>query len=124
VANNRMYLLHKPTGFAVQLANRMGGSYTTRLGAVDLENALNDLFDEAAEGDEFALCFEIDDDNPHAVRIIDLEHFGSGNLKTIGWAEKQTVASDRQALDVGQLTDKDLEAIGKAKVPDDEAIND
>lgn len=59
MANNRMYLVHKPTGFAFFLGKRMGAEwYNPHECTVD---DLNEFFEECYDGggqDEFCLAME------------------------------------------------------------------
>lgn len=77
MANNRMWLIYKPTGHAVLLAKRMsdgwylndpdtlGTSMTRFLDAVDADQVWNKVLC-SGEQDDFALGLEVPGDNPHS----------------------------------------------------------
>ena len=73
MANNRMFLVYRPTGDAVFLGKRLGrGWYGTR---EDLAERIAELFHRAesaaAEGalsqDDFGIALEVGEHQPHAI---------------------------------------------------------
>lgn len=61
MANNRMWLLHRPTGKAVFLAKRMGDGWYTKNDALGLNEFFDHLQNVATDGwmgDDFVLAME------------------------------------------------------------------
>jgi len=72
MANNRMFLVYRPTGDAVYLGKRMGwGWYGTPEDVAQRIAALFEKAEEAAGGgfsqDDFALALEACENQPHAI---------------------------------------------------------
>src|SRR6185369_11071979 len=68
MANNRMFLVYKPTGDAVYLGKRMGdGWYDVPETLGNALQALFDLVEHKGPLDGFALAMENGWDNPHVI---------------------------------------------------------
>jgi len=94
MANNRMYLLHKPTGRAVFLGKRMAwGWYRV---PDDIKERLEALFeavedDAGTSQDDFAIALECATDQPHA--IDDWEQIGDdGKIQLIKLGQSVKIA--------------------------------
>lgn len=64
MANNRMWLLHKPSGKAVMLGKRYGSGWAVKDG-VSLSDQLAELF-ALCEGDDWTLAMEDSREAPSA----------------------------------------------------------
>lgn len=62
MANNRMYLLHSPSGYYVMLGKRMGWGWYKAPSQDDIQNLFDKVYTQEAEGDqdEFVVAFEGD----------------------------------------------------------------
>lgn len=94
MANNRMYLVHKPTGRAVFLGKRMAwGWYSV---PDDIKERLEALFeavedDAGSSQDDFAVALECATDQPHAIddwEYADQEAGGKIQLLKLGSSVK------------------------------------
>lgn len=81
MANNRMWLVHKPSGSAVFLGKRMGGSWYGT--PEDLSERIAVLF-SVTEGDDFALAMEDCAGAPHAFGGWQYTEFGKIPITQLG----------------------------------------
>jgi hypothetical protein len=69
MANNRLYLIHNPTGKKFMISKRMGWGWYAK---DDIKEKINDYFDDCADGenqDDFDLMIE---DNSNCKHIKEL----------------------------------------------------
>ena len=71
MANNRMFLVHRPTGFAVLIGKRLAptrGWYGTPGGlGVSVETLFQKAIDSGKGFDDFAVALESGENQPHAI---------------------------------------------------------
>ena len=63
MANNRLFLVHKPTGYCLLIGKRMGYGWYNPLSKV--EDKFTEFFEKSLEEgdqDDFVLCIETEDD--------------------------------------------------------------
>ena len=94
MANNRMYLLHRPTNQWVYLGKRMGGQWYDVQG--DLPEKLTELF-ESTNGDDFALVMEDTTHCENAVESMGFDEKGDDSEMS-EWQPIETAPKDADIL--------------------------
>jgi hypothetical protein len=72
MANNRMWLVHKPTGRKVLLGKRLAGNWYRSLNDADMGKCLDGILEQAFD-DEFCLAME---DVSSATGAVDIDTIG------------------------------------------------